>query len=441
MGAIEKRGKNTWRISAWTKTDSGPQQVRMTLHMDPAIPESVQRQDAQRELMKLELRLSAPARNMTLREWSEEWLTKHQQDNTAVTVFNYRQLLNSRILPMLGDVPLSDLTPAILTDWLLAVRNSPRMTTRLNDEQLAHPRSKKEKLASASKLKKPLSASTVDHYYTCMTAMLQVAVRMGYLDYNPMNRVQKPKKHKKKPVPIAEQKAVNLLRDIMAVDDSQRCYRTAVLLALFCSPRLGEVGGLQWRDVDFRGGTITISRSLKYTPETGSFIDAPKSDAAIRTIHLPPSVIAYLDQERYKDTCDQIEYETTERAGEYPTWQSDWIIHGPDGRQLHKDTPSKWFHRFVLEHGYSPMTFHDLRHAHASILVAHNIDIAAVAARMGHSNPNVTLSNYTHPMDTHEKAAAAALEALFAQIVPTAADPAADATTDDADNNSDAADV
>lgn len=430
MGAIEKRGKNTWRISTWIKTEHGQQQVKLTLHMDPSLPEAIQRQDAQRELAQLELRLSSPARVLTLQEWSEEWLTKHQPDSTPVTISNYRQLLNSRILPQLGDVPLQDLSPARLTDWLISVRNSPRKTTRLPDDQLKHPRRKSEKLIPPSKQAQPLSTKTVVHYYTCMSTMLQTAVRMGYLEYNPMDRVQRPKQHKKKPEPFSEKKAVQLLRDIMAVDEEERCYRTAVLLALFCSPRLGEVGALCYSDVDFINGTIDISRALKYTPETGSFIDAPKSDAGNRLVKLPPSMIAYLDHEREKDLWEALELETSDPIrGRPEKWQGNWIVHGPYGRQLNKDTPSKWFRRFARENGYGHITFHDLRHAHASILVAHGIDIAAIAARMGHSDASVTLANYTHPMEDHDAAAATALEALFAQLTPPP--PAADPDPDD----------
>ena len=101
-----------------------------------------------------------------------------------------------------------------------------------------------------------------------------------------------------------------------------------------------------------------------------------------------------------------------------------WIVHGPYGRQRNKDTPSKWFRRFVREHKYGKMTFHDLRHAHASILAAHNIDIAAIAARMGHSDPSVTLANYIAPLTARDAAAATALDELLSPLlVPQDPDP------------------
>ena len=425
MGTVEKRGKNSWRISTQIKTDHGWEWVRMTLHMDPSIPQDVQHQDAQRELMQLELSLSAPSRWMTLREWSDEWLTKHQPDSSPVTVSNYRFLLDSRILPQLGDIPLQDLTPARLTDWMITVRNSPRKTTRLPDDKLSRPRRKSEKLVSDTKRKKPLSTKTLIHYYTCMSTMLEAAVRVGYLDNNPMDRVQRPKQHKQKPVPFSEQTAVQLLRDIMQVDDEQRTYRTAVLLALSCGIRLGEAGALTWQAVDFINGTIHIDEALKYTPADGAFIDAPKTDCSIREITLPPSILAYLDQEHTLDTYAELEDSwQADETGTPTRWVSGgWIVHGPHGRQRNKDTPSKWFTKFAREHGYGKMTFHDLRHAHASLLAARRVDIAAIAARMGHSDPSTTLANYVHPLLNHDAAAAVTLDDLLAPVI-SVTDPA-----------------
>ena len=58
MGTVEKRGKNSWRIGAQIKIRGEWQWVRTTLHMDPDLPENIQRRDAQRELRKLEARLA-----------------------------------------------------------------------------------------------------------------------------------------------------------------------------------------------------------------------------------------------------------------------------------------------------------------------------------------------------------------------------------------------
>ena len=107
MGYVEKRGKNTWRITTHYTSAAGTREVaRMTLHMDPALSEAIQRRDAERELDRLDKRLKAElAESYTVRQWSEIWLQKHVGiDGSPVTVHNYRYLLNSRILPVAQEI-------------------------------------------------------------------------------------------------------------------------------------------------------------------------------------------------------------------------------------------------------------------------------------------------------------------------------------------------
>ena len=426
MGYIEKRGKNSWRITVNVKTVTG-QWVpnRLTLHMDPALSEAVQRRDAERELERLEKRLSGedPA-SYTVRQWAEVWLEKHvSPDDSPVTVANYRHLLECRILPYFDErrICLQDLTPAILTDWLLWVRNSPRRTTRRRDDALARPRTDAEqkRLVSASAASKPLSVNTVLHYYTCMTAMLSAAVQMGYLEHNPMERVKRPKQRKRAKVFLSEDQAVFLIERVMQLPREKSGLRLAVLLALVCGLRLGEVTALSHHDRNPLTDVLTISRALKYTGSTGSFLGDPKSAAGSRTVTLPPILAQLLQDALWDDVAQEMDGVKWD-----PHW---WIIHGRHGAQLHKDTPSKWFRTFADENGFRGVTFHDLRHAHASILVAHNLDVAAIAARLGHENSAVTLSTYTHPFAARDQDAADAMTRLLTRAgLEPPQDPAED---------------
>ena len=103
MGYIEKRGKNSWRLYTQVNVAGQMQPVRVTLRMDPSLPESVQRRDAQRELRLLEARLAGASSDVpTLQQWSDSWLANMDPETSPVTVANYKYLLTSRILPQLG---------------------------------------------------------------------------------------------------------------------------------------------------------------------------------------------------------------------------------------------------------------------------------------------------------------------------------------------------
>lgn len=406
MGTIEKRGKNSWRIGTQIKVGNQWQWVRISLRMDPALSEDVQRRDAQRELDKLEARLHGTTEGaQNLREWSETWLTKHLDDDASpVTVANYRYLLNSRILPQLGDLPLQDLTPAILTDWLHNLRNDKRKTTRLPDEQLKRPRRSGEQLITDAQKAKPLSVKTALNYYGCMKTMLAAAVRVSLLEYNPMDRVQRPKKRKKKKATLPESEVVALLQ--LIISEASTPLKLSVLLAMLCSLRLGEVGALKYTDVDWDAGTISVSKALKYTPATGAFVAETKTDAGDRVITLPPSMIRILRDAMWADVM--------EAQDDPDAWKGEgWIVRSRHGAQVNKDTPSKWFRAFADVHGYQGVKFHDLRHIHATMLLQHRVDLQSVSSRMGHSDPSITLRAYADAMPARDQEAAATMDQLL----------------------------
>jgi integrase len=390
----------------------------MKLRMDPDMPEEAQRREAKRELLKLEARLEGKPLDMpTLREWSETWLMQHLSlDASPVTVSNYRYLLRSRILPQLGDLPLSDLTPARLSDWLYNLRKEPRKTTRLPDDQLKRPRRKGEQLITDAQAAKPLSAKTAQNYLGCVKTMLAAAVRVGLLEYNPADRVQGPKRRKKKKATLPEPEVIALLQLIITEADTS--LKLAVLLAMLCSLRLGEVGALRYSAIDWDAGTITVDRALKYTPADGAFIAETKTEAGDRVITLPPSMIRILHDAMWDDVMESQDYPET--------WKGNfWIVHSRHGARVNKDTPSKWFRKFADEHGYQGLTFHGLRHVHASLLLQHHVDLQSVSVRMGHSDPSVTLRAYADALPAQDQEAAATMDRLLLATgtIPTEEDP------------------
>lgn len=415
MGTIEKRGKTSWRIGEQVQTDNGWEWVRETVKFPATMSEAEQRRQAKRALASLIADIDAGRRQPaqaghTVRTFAELWMSKHVKPNLSPATYKtYDNFLTARILPALGDIPLKKLTPLVITTWLADLRKSPRRSTALPPEKLTRSRTPSDaaKLATAEARAKPLSDRTVQHYYDTLSDMLDKAVQWEVLSRNPTERVDRPKAKKPKVKYLTEERAIELLRCLK--DEPNMCYRSALLLALLCGLRLGEVGALRLSDVDWQAGTIDITRALKYTPQTGSYEGDPKSDAGQRLIALPPGMMAVLHETRaYQD-------EMAALVGD--VWQGEgWIVHAWNGAQLHHDTPSKWFRRFADSHGFQGVRFHDLRHTHATILLANNIDAVAVASRMGHEDATTTLKTYAHALRRRDTDAANAMQAILEQV-------------------------
>ena len=415
MATLEKRGKGSWRVGFQVRTPAGWQWVRKTVHVDPNLTDRQQRKEAERALARLQVEadekgLTAPDGGHTVRSWSAVWLEAHVRQNCSpVTYAGYKRMISTRVLPLLGDVPLSKLTPVMLTDWLTQVRSSPRLSTRKSDRMLKNKRrpSQRAKLQGDEARTRPLSESTVLGYYTTLSAMLSLAVQLEVIDRNPMEKVTRPRVKKYRAHYLTEEQAVALLRCLP--EEPNICYRAALLLALMCGLRLGEVSGLKLSDIDWDAGTIDISRARKYTAETGNYNAAPKSEASRRVIALPAEVMTVLQDARdYQDRCQQLVPHL---------WKGDgWIIHRWDGSQADVGAASRWFRRFADAHGFQGVRYHDLRHTHATLLLANGIDVVAVASRMGHGDPMVTLRTYAHVLARRDRDAAHVLDGLFGDV-------------------------
>lgn len=80
-------------------------------------------------------------------------------------------------------------------------------------------------------------------------------------------------------------------------------YRVAILLDIFTSVRLGELLGLEWSDIYFNNGIISINKSSQYSAAKGNFTKEPKTESSIRDVAIPNFVISLLNEykEWYKE--------------------------------------------------------------------------------------------------------------------------------------------
>ena len=404
MATIEQRGPGSWRVGVRTSVEAGRRWIRRTLSFPPQMPLAEQR--ARAELAAAQLQLEVETGKVvepvvvTVRDFAGIWMDQHVRQNcTPATIKNYAYFLQSRIIPALGEIQLPKLTPMQLTVFINSLREADARTTAIAPDQ----RKRRADRERPDPPPRRLSDRTVRHYYDCLNYMLNKAVQWQYISVNPMERVDRPKVQRARVHFLDDRQAVQLLR-CLAQEESLP-FRCAVLLALLCGLRLGEVGALNLADVDWTECTIEISRALKYTPETGNYLGGPKSDAGHRVIDLPAGMMALLEETRkYHDEAAAFLGDRWRGTGR--------IVSNWDGTPYHHDTPSKWFRDFADKNGFQGVRFHDLRHTHATLLFANNIDAVAVASRLGHEDASTTLRIYAHAIRRRDLESAAAMQRL-----------------------------
>ena len=413
MGTIEKRGKNSWRIGERLPTAMGREWVRRTLTFPASMSQAEQRRAAEIELARLVVDvadgIAVPEREITVRELADIWLATHVEQNCKpTTAATYRTLLEGRILPVIGDKRVSQLKPLELQQLLNDLHTAEKRTTALPAQQRKRAADRKRPEAPRAHL----SDKTVRHYYDVMNYMFNKGVKWKLIRRNPLEDVDRPRARRRKLQFLDDDQAVELLRKL---SEEELPFRCAVLLALLCGLRLGEVGGLRLSDVDWKGNTITISQALHYTPGMGSYMDTPKSEAGERVVSLPAGMMALL--EAVKKEHEELSFFLGDDINPEGIIVTTW-----DGRPLHHDTPSKQFRRFAVRNGFEGVRFQDLRHSHASILFANNVDAVAVAARLGHESPETTFRNYAHALKRRDKESADAMQQLLDRARKTVPD-------------------
>ena len=82
---------------------------------------------------------------------------------------------------------------------------------------------------------------------------------------------------------------------------------------------------------------------------------------------------------------------------------------------MNPDTLSAGWARHMRKHKLPQVRFHDLRHAHATLMLTQGVHPKVVSERLGHASIGITLDTYSHVLPTLQKEAAEAFDQLFAR--------------------------
>jgi integrase len=176
--------------------------------------------------------------------------------------------------------------------------------------------------------------------------------------------------------------------------------------ALFTGMRRGELLGLDWGNVDLDAKLIKVRRSLEETDEGGLQFKPPKTKAGKRDITLPDIVIETLQAHRKRLLERRLQLGLGKLGKDdlvFPDWEGSpqW----PDRFSARWSELSR-----ELKLGVS---FHGLRHTHASQLIDAGVDVVTISKRLGHASPTITLSTYSHLYRKDDGKAADAINAAL----------------------------
>jgi integrase len=157
--------------------------------------------------------------------------------------------------------------------------------------------------------------------------------------------------------------------------------------------------GLRWSDLDLRKGLLYVRRSLNRVRQGEGYVvaEAPlKTRHSRRTVDLSPALVEAL---------------LTFPAGDDP--ERDFVFRSQAGGPIDPDNVDRAYKRHLTLAGLPEIRFHDLRHTHASLLIAAGVHPKAIQARLGHSGISVTMDRYGHLMPSAFEGVGTRLDALL----------------------------
>jgi len=188
--------------------------------------------------------------------------------------------------------------------------------------------------------------------------------------------------------------------------------------------RKGEILGLRWDNIDFEAVTLRITGSLQH--QRGRLErTATKTEACIRAIALPPSLLAMLQEHKQA----QAELRAVARR-----WTETGLVFTTSvGTPIEPSDLSRHFKQVLKDAGLPPSTrFHDLRHSCATLLIVMGAHPRVVMEILGHSQISTTMNIYAHVLPRVQREAITGLDAMFTELklAETKPQPSSDAQPD-----------
>jgi len=250
-----------------------------------------------------------------------------------------------------------------------------------------------------------LSRAVVKKLVGLIRHVLDHAVIMGDIEYNPALRVPIPKdsselEGEEKIVFLSAEEAQDMLNAF-----SGHPLEAIVYVTLYYGLRKSEVLGLKWDAIDFENNTISI-KHVVVKNRTVVAKDSTKSYSSRRAFEILPEVKDLLLKLKQEEAINRALYGEAYK-------DSDYVFKQDDGTLYRPDSLTRSFQRVLARHGLKKMRFHDLRHTTASVLFDKGWDINEIKEWLGHADIETTANIYTHISHMKKVALAKNMENTF----------------------------
>jgi integrase len=371
-GHIRERSPGHWAIVIDVRDADGARKRRW--HSFTGTKREAQVECA-RLLTELKAGTAVDPSRLTVAAFFERWLEHMRGQVSPRSHERYAELCRKNLAPLLGHFTLTKLQPAHISQaYAKALASGRRDGTG------------------------GLSARTVTHMHRVLREALQQAVCWHLLARNPADAVKPPKIERQQMRVLDADDTVELIEAARGTP-----LFVPIMLGVRCGLRRGEVTALRWRNVDLERGQISVVASTEQTDQ-GVREKEPKSGKG-RTIVLSATEIEELRIHRVRQAQGLL-------ALGVRLTDDHHVVAREDGQPLQPRSLTHAFVKFVRQRGLQ-IRLHDLRHSHATHMLASGVHPKIAQERLGHSSVGITLDLYSHVLPGMQAEAVARVDATL----------------------------
>ena len=293
---------------------------------------------------------------MKLNEWLDIWLNKYCRYAVKLRTYDrYKYIIEKHINPKLGNYELDDLSAVILQDFVLGELERGNLNTQ-----------------------GPLANNSVIGIVNVLKSSLAEAKDLEVTSKDYSGKIKLPMSTEKPVTAFERHEQEKLEKYCLQAKNNY----IGIVICLYTGIRLGELLALTWDDIDFSTGLMSINKTAYRIKQNGApqiVVDQPKTKNSKRIIPLPKQLIEIL--KKIKKNSKSI-YVLSTRSG------------GMVGTRAYQKT----FERILKKLEIPYKNFHSLRHTFATRAIEMGMDVKTLSEILGHKNPVVTLTRYTHSL-------------------------------------------
>ena len=343
-GSIQQLGKDRWRVRVSGGNDPVTgKRIRLTRTVHGTKKDAI----AERTRMQIEVGdMDRATKDVTVAQFLQDIYLPYQEQNVRKTSYKAEEWrIRKYVLPGIGHVKMSKLSPYVVETWLGTIESS---FTRYDA-------------------------------YRIMRYSFKLACKWGIVTRNVLDKVDPPAVEYNEKV-VADAELASMIIAAMYGEPIEPIF----LLEIGCGLRLSEALALDWEDIDYQRGKVSIHRTYQYVPHEGCQFFDVKTKKSKRTVNIPKSILERIKELRMEGGIM--------RFGP--------LCHGlKEDNANERITPQGYRHKYSRVYaeklpGEQYITLRNLRHTHATILLTEKVDIKTIADRLGHSNVKTTMNFY-----------------------------------------------